>query len=88
VDLMEQCWLEDLAHRPTAAAVLARFIDITQIQSVDSPIIIIIIIILPRYSVPREKKNYAMQRKMSSWNGPYSSSSFPKLSWSRIALKR
>ena len=30
--------------------------------------------------------NYAMQRKMSSWNGHYSS--FTKLSWSRIALKR
>ena len=51
-------------------------------------VVIIIIFFLPRYSVPREKKNYAMQRKMSSWNGPYSSSSFTKLSWSRIELKR
>jgi len=30
------------------------------------------------------RKNYAMQRKMSSWNGHYSS--FTKLSWSRITL--
>ena len=36
VDLMQQCWLEDPTHRPTAAAVLARFTDITQIQSVAS----------------------------------------------------
>jgi len=34
VDLMQQCWLEDPAHRPTVAAILARFTDITQIQSV------------------------------------------------------
>jgi len=34
VGVTQQCWLEDPAHRPTAAAVLARFIDITQIQSV------------------------------------------------------
>ena len=36
------------------------------------------------------KKNYAMQRKntKTSWNGLYSSSSFTKLSRSRIALKR
>jgi len=31
---MQQCWLEDPAHRPNVAAVLARFTDITQIQSV------------------------------------------------------
>ena len=36
------------------------------------------------------KKNYAMQRQntKTSWNGLYSSSSFTKLSRSRIALKR
>jgi len=34
VDLMQQCWLEDPSHRPTVGAVLARFTDITQIQSV------------------------------------------------------
>ena len=37
VDLMQQCWLEDPAHRPTVAAVLTRFTDITQIQSVSYP---------------------------------------------------
>jgi len=37
VGVTQQCWLEDPAHRPTAAAVLARFIDITQIQSVYTP---------------------------------------------------
>jgi len=35
VDLMQQCWLEDPAHRPAVAAVLARFTDITQIQSAE-----------------------------------------------------
>jgi len=51
--------------------------------------IIIIIIIDPGTQLP-EKKNYAMQRKYTktSWNGLYSSSSFTKLSRSRIALKR
>jgi len=34
VDLMQQCWLEDPAHRPTVGAVLTRFTEITQIQSV------------------------------------------------------
>ena len=34
VDLMQQCWLEDPAHRPTVAAALTRFINITQIQLV------------------------------------------------------
>ena len=38
VGVTQQCWLEDPAHRPTAAAVLARFIDITQIQSVYTPL--------------------------------------------------
>jgi len=33
----------------------------------------------------RKKLCYA--RKMSSWNGHYSSSSFTKLLWSRMALK-
>ena len=54
-------------------------------------IIIIIIIFRPRYSVPREWKNYAMQYKKvqkSSWNEPYSSSSFTKRSCSKMALYR
>ena len=38
----------------------------------------IIIFFWPRYSIPEERKNYAMQYKKvqkSSWNEPYSSSS-------------
>ena len=46
---------------------------------------------LPRYSIPREWKNYAMQYKKvqkSSWNKLYSSSSFTKQSCSKMALYR
>ena len=53
-------------------------------------VIIIIIIIWPRYSIPEEWKNYAMQYKKvqkSSWNEPYSSS-FTKQSCSKMALYR
>jgi len=32
----------------------------------------------------QRRKNYAMQRKMSTWNNP----SIKKLSWSSTALKR
>jgi len=49
----------------------------------------IIVIFWPRYSIPREWKNCAMQYKKvqkSSWNEPYSSSSFTKQSCSEIAL--
>ena len=45
----------------------------------------------PRYSIAREWKNNAMQyRKVqkSSWNEPYSSSSFTKQSCSKMALYR
>ena len=43
----------------------------------------------PRYSIPEEWKNYAMQYKKvqkSSWNEPYSSSSITKQSCSKMAL--
>jgi len=46
---------------------------------------------LPRYSIPMEWKNYAMQYKKvqkSSWNETYSSSSFTKPSCSKMALYR
>jgi len=45
----------------------------------------------PRYSIPGEWKNYVMQYKKvqkSSWNEPYSSSSFTKQSCSKMALYR
>ena len=45
----------------------------------------------PRYWIPREWKHYAMQYKKvqkSSWNEPYSSSSFTKQSCSKMALHR
>ena len=54
-------------------------------------IIIIIIFFWPRYSIPEERKKYAMQYKKvqkSSWNEPYSSSSFTKQSCSKMALYR
>jgi len=54
-------------------------------------IIIIVIIFWPWYSIFREWKNYAMQYKKvqkSSWNEPYSSSSFTKQSCSKMALYR
>ena len=54
-------------------------------------IIIIVIIFWPRYSISREWKNYAMQYKKvqkSSWNEPYSFSSFTKQSCSKMALYR
>jgi len=50
-------------------------------------IIIIIIIFRPRYSIPEERKKYTMQYKKvqkSSWNEPYSSSSFTKQSCSKV----
>jgi len=56
-----------------------------------SVVIIIIIFFWPRYSIPEERKNYAMQYEKvqkSSWNEPYSSSSFTKQSCSKMALYR
>jgi len=53
--------------------------------------LIIIIIFGPRYSIPREWKNNTMQHRKvqkSSWNEPYSSSSFTKQSCSKMALYR
>ena len=52
---------------------------------------IIIIIFWPQYSIPREWKKYAIQYKKvqkSSWDEPYSSSSFTKQSCSKMALHR
>ena len=76
-------------RRTTTLAAAERFyVQLIALPKCVASSIIIIIIIIPVLSSQGEKKNYAMQRKMSSWNGPYSSSSFTKLSWSRIALKR
>jgi len=53
--------------------------------------IIIIIIFYPGSQFPGNEKNYAMQYKKvqkSSWNKPYSSSSFTKQSCSKMALYR
>ena len=50
--------------------------------------LLLLLLFWPRYSIPREWKNYAMQYKKvqkSSWNEPYSSS-FTKQSCSKMAL--
>ena len=54
-------------------------------------IIISIIILDPSTQFPGNEKNYAVQYKKvqkSSWNEPYSSSSFTKQSCSKMALYR
>ena len=52
--------------------------------------LLLLLFFKPRYSIPREWKNYSIQyRKVqkSSWNEPYSFS-FTKQSWSKMALYR
>ena len=58
-------------------------------SSVTALVIIFFVFLNPGTQFP-EKENYAVQRQntKTSWNGLYSSSSFTKLSRSRIALKR
>ena len=52
-------------------------------------VLLLLLFFWPRYSIPKEWKNYAMQYKKvqkSSWNEPYSSSSFTKQSFSKMAV--
>ena len=61
-------------------------------STIFDPLLLLLLLFFgPRYSIPREWKNYAVQYKKvqkSSWNEPYSSSPFTKQSCSKMALYR
>jgi len=85
--------LSDASIQPRVHATAAQRVELCHfLQKIKFPVAYYYYCYLwPRYWIPREWKHYAMQYKKgqkSSWNEPYSSSSFTKQSCSNMALHR